>query len=405
MIEHVFNPPVITKLLDPFLESTDGRGPIGRIDPYRLKKVLVVKLDGIGDMILASPLLRELRANLPQAFLSLVVAPHIVNLVELCPYVNEVIPFSWELRGRWSNLRRLGRAFWLSRKYLRPRRFDLAIVPHWEADWYEASALSYFSGAVRRVGYSEKVTEGKKIVNRGFDHFYTDAIFDTSVKHEVERNLQLLRHVGFKVTDSHLECWTSPHDDLTAKKFLESLPGEATGPFIVFGIGGNQLKRVWPVDNFIEAGSWLIRNFQAGILLVGGHQDMLAARKIQSSLGRAVINMAGLLTLRQTAALIRCSALYLGNDTGPMHMAAANKVPVLEISCHPIAGDPVHVHSPGRFGPWGVSHTVLQPRTPRGSCKQECSAHQAHCILNVTVAEVKAACRKMLETKRKQENS
>jgi ADP-heptose:LPS heptosyltransferase len=399
MLERLITPQITTGIMEPFFRFMGRRDRSGQADPHNVKKMLVVKLDGIGDMILASPLLRELRASLPEAHITLVVSPHLVNLVELCPYVDEILTFPWGLTGRWGNLRRYGRVLRLSLQQLWRQCFELALVPHWDTDWYEASSLCYFSGATRRVGYSEQVNAGKKIINRGFDHYYTDTINDPSLKHEVERNLQLLQYLGFQVGDSHLECWTSPHDDLVAKNVLLNFSAHKGQPLIVFATGANCQRRIWPLNNFIEIGSWLINNYQARIVLVGGPQDFDAAQKIQTRLGPAVINVAGLLTLRQTASLMRYSLLYCGNDTGPMHLAAANKLPVVEISCHPLNGSPSHVHSPHRFGPWGVSHIVLQPRKPLGTCSQECLSDQAHCILNVALDDVKAACREMLANK------
>ena len=399
MLERIFNPRNITKLMDQFFEAAGIRGTNERIDLHTTKKVLVIKLDGIGDMILASPLLRELRANLPEAFITLVVAPHVLNLVELCPYVDEVLTFAWEAGGRWGHLRRYGRILSFSVQHLWRQRFELALAPYWEADWYGASAIGYFSGAPRRVGYSEQVNEWKKIINKGFDNYYTDALRDPVLRHEVDRHLHLLEYVGFKVKDSSLECWISSEDEISAKRILHVQDRDAEHPVIIFGIGSCNPKNRWPLDNFLEVGAWLIKKCQARILVVGGPQDQAAARELETQLGQAVLNAAGLLTLRQTAAMMKQAAFYLGNDTGPMHLAAANNLPVIEISCHPLKGNPCHARSPQRFGPWGVPHKILQPEKPCAPCSQECLADQAHCILNVSIDAVKAACRKMLKTK------
>ena len=67
----------------------------------RLSRVLVVRLDGIGDVVLTTPFLRELRRTLPKAWITLVVAPQVYNLVACCPYVNEVLTYNWNIGGRY----------------------------------------------------------------------------------------------------------------------------------------------------------------------------------------------------------------------------------------------------------------------------------------------------------------
>jgi len=86
----------------------------------------------------------------------------------------------------------------------------------------------------------------------------------------------------------------------------------------------------------------------------------------------------------------------VGNDTGPMHLAAAVGTPVVAISCHPRDAKPFFLNSPERFGPWRVRAVVLQPplRTP---CRDTCSAERPHCILGVTVEQVSEAVKSLLE--------
>jgi len=74
-----------------------------------------------------------------------------------------------------------------------------------------------------------------------------------------------------------------------------------------------------------------------------------------------------------------------------MHLAAAERVPVIEISCHPLNGSPLHPNSPRRFSPWRVPHRVIQPRKAIAFCSNGCTSAQAHCILDITVEQMKEA--------------
>ncbi len=102
----------------------------------------------------------------------------------------------------------------------------------------------------------------------------------------------------------------------------------------------------------------------------------------------------------KTAALLKHCQLYVGNDTGPMHLAAAIELPIIAISCHPFGAAPSRSYSPKRFAPWKVQHRVLQPPIALDVCassgKSENGCHfvtiafriEPHCILGVTVEAV-----------------
>ena len=93
---------------------------------------------------------------------------------------------------------------------------------------------------------------------------------------------------------------------------------------------------------------------------------------IRKSLGGAAVDVTGRTTLRQTAALLKKCDLYVGNDTGSMHLAAAAGIPVVEISCFPMDGPVWHWNSPRRFAPWGVPHRILQPKGNAPCCLRWC---------------------------------
>ena len=128
-----------------------------------------MRLDEIGDVVMTTPFLRELRRNLPGAWITLAVKPSLFNLVELCPYVNEVLTYEKELQKSvaFALLRHHWRDIKSAVAFSRKQPYDLAIVPRWDTDYYNASYLAYFSGAPWRIGYSESVTECKAILVEG----------------------------------------------------------------------------------------------------------------------------------------------------------------------------------------------------------------------------------------------
>jgi len=367
-------------------------------DLPRAKSILVLRLDQIGDVVLTTPFLRELRRNAPQAWITLVVKPAILNLVELCPYVDEVITYDWNTPRPFSRLRRHVRALRLARKGLWGHQFDLAIVPRFGADRYHATFLAYFSGARRRVGHAENVTEEKVQLNAGYDRLYTDVVHDPTPKHEVEHNLDVIRYLGGQVEGAGLEAWLNEKDNAFALDFLQRRGVRPHEYLMAFAPGAGFLRKQWPVENFADLGQRLQREFPLRILVLGGAEDNRLGEELGREVGGAVLNLAGRTALRETLALLRHCRVYIGNDTGPMHLAAATGVPVVLISCHPECGPIGHENSPVRFGPWGVKQVIIQPKSVSTPCRESCEAGEPHCILQVDVGWVEEGVRGLISS-------
>ncbi len=163
-------------------------------------------------------------------------------------------------------------------------------------------------------------------------------------------------------------------------------------------IGAGAQKRIWPISNFTELAMWLRKEqYCTHILVVGGPGEESLGHELVSNLGNIVINAVGRTTLRQTAALLKRCCLYVGDDSGPMHLAAAAGVPTVEISSFPKNASPHDPNSPSRFHPWGVPYTVLQPQQALYPCVDVCTAKEAHCITAISVSDVQNAILKMLQ--------
>jgi heptosyltransferase-2 len=372
----------------------------GRRAPKRaaldgLHAILVVRLDEIGDVVMTSPFLRELRRNAPDAWITLVVKPETVSIVEHCPYVNEILTYDWRAAGRAVALRRHLRALSLAADRLWGRHFDLAILPRRDADYYHATYLAYFSGATRRVGYSESATPRKKLLNPGFDSLLTESLSPAGVKHEVEHNLDVIRFLGGNVEHTGLEVWLHPSDRAFAAKFLEEHYVANGAEVFALAPGARLPKKQWPVSRFVEVAQRLHSEYDARLVVVGGPDDRPLAERLRSEVGPSIVNAVGT-TLRQTAALVERCRLTVTNDSGPMHLSAAVGSPVVEISWHAQEEDVERLESPERFGPWGVAHVVVRSRHSLPPCRGACESDRPHCILQVTVDQVVEAVRALL---------
>ena len=385
-------PDLLSRLIEMQARAARIFGPHGRsaVPHDEVRQVLVVDLFEIGDVVMLSPFLRELRRLLPAARITLVVKPEIKNLVETCPHVSEVLTYEANYRPLWRPLILPWQAFWTMRRWRRTRQFDLALVPSWQVDNSYMSFLAYFSGAGRRIGYSETVSPRRRCLNRGSDQLFTETLSCDGVEHEVERNLAVLSLLGgnaeHKENAEHkmLELWTAPEDDAFARDFW-AVHGGGRPVFALCPTAGHSVLKQWPLENFVAlAGRLHEKNVR--VLVVGGPGDRALGESFEAAFGDGVINAVGKTTLRQMAALLRGCAGFVGNDAGPMHIAAAAGVPVAAIfgsSC------------PHRFGPWGPKHLVISHELPCSPCGRghdaercvRCIFPEPRCLTGITVDE------------------
>lgn len=356
------------------------------------RAILVVALAEIGDMVLLSPFVRELRELAPDARITLVTLPRGASLFAACDDVDEVLIYDAAAPRSLKPLvlPRFARKF--AQRHFKGRQFDLALVPRWDTDQNLATALALFSGARRRVGYSESVNTRKRVLNAGFDSLLTDVLPGVGDSHEVERHMAFIRALGGDPSSELLQLWLSDSDRQIAAELLAPPDRGICGPLVAFGIGAAHPKRRWPLSRFAEVGRALQNEWGAHIVVVGGDTDQEAQAELLNDLGPAVSGFAGLLTLRQTAAVLESCRLFIGNDSGPLHLAVAAGLPVVEISCHPNGGAPTDSNAPERFGPWRVPSIVLRPSSTAGSCLGGCTDAGAHCILGVSSESVITAC-------------
>ena len=337
----------LAALLARALAGPRARAPL---DLAQVRRVLVVHLFEIGDTVWLSPFLRELRRRLPEAEITLVVKPEAVNLVALCPYVNEVLPYDVRMRTTLRPLVLPWRAFWTAWRLLRPRRFDLALVPSLLADNSYASFLAAFSGAPWRVGYSETITDRRRRLNRHYDGLFTGTLDRITLDHDIRHNLALIPFLGGVVADESLEAWLGEEDEAFADAFLQErgvAPGETLAA--VCPTTGNSALKQWPLENYVRLARWLQEERGMRVLVVGGPGDKGLGAAF-NALGPSVVNAVGKTTLRQMAALVKRCRCFVGGDAGPTHLAPALDVPTVAVfgaSCH------------HRAGPWGEGHAVV----------------------------------------------
>lgn len=353
------------------LLHASGRGR--RKVPASPRRILTNKLSAVGDTVLLVPALRALRRRYPRARLTFLCSPVNRQVVECFPrvagrpLVDEVVLFDL------ASLTRRPLEFLGFLRRLRQQRYDL----HVDFDqWVRVtSLLSAAVAAPARLGYRTR--------NQHRHFVYTDTVSPPPDRHEVHNFLDLARVAGAASTNDALELRLPPAALTWAEKRLPCAPGNR---FVAFhpGCGAIGAPRQWPGEYYSELGRRLLAERDVTLVLTGGPEERPLVERIAAGIGAAdaVVVAAGRFTVARFAALLkRCRLLVCGN-TGAMHVAAAVGTPVIALH------GPTH---PGRWGPLGGGHLVLQSPLPCSPCldlgfEYGCSTYP--CMAAIPVSQV-----------------
>lgn len=362
----------------------------------RASKVIVVRLDRLGDGILFSSFLRELRTEVPAAEIHLVCSPVGFPVYEHCPYIDRVhvfdhgrpvcLPLAMHTAAEHWQLYNAAKTF--AREHLAPLRADVLLAPRFEVDNFGAAYLAAFSRVRFSVSYSEKATDIRRLVNKGDDQLWSVVTPTGGIEHEVLRNAAFLAHIGVRTRQPVLEFWPTAKERESTNTLLTHYQ---IGRPVVLAPGASESRKQWPAERFALVARALEKAGKE-VVLVGTPSETVLCSSIASQLqSPRVKDICGQLNYASLFCLLQQSSGFVGNDSGPMHLAATAGIPVVVISCHPKDGDENYHQSPRRFGPWGVPHRVLQPLTARAPCADHCSANHSHCIEQISAGDVTEA--------------
>ncbi|MBN2408771.1 MAG: glycosyltransferase, partial [Candidatus Aminicenantes bacterium] len=282
-------------------------------DAFAPKNILVIQLADIGDMVLSSAFLRELRRHRPTAWIGLVVQPAMVNLVERCPDIDEVIPFRWRSFKDWGNSFSGHWRWWLQTTVLTARRLwrrhlDMAISLRWNNDAPQAAALTLMltSGARKRVAYRDIPHDSIPYRATDINRLITHGPVRSYLKHEIELQMEILSSLGATPGKPQVQVFTGPEDEEFARDALSRAGFSSGPPIIAFAPGAAWPFRRWPSDRFIALGKWLQKTYGANIVILAARNELQLARKIERGFSKGwTVSLAGKTTIRQMAAVLK----------------------------------------------------------------------------------------------------
>ena len=370
------------------------------------RSILVVRLDRIGDMIWTTAFLEALHIAFPEASISLVILRENKALVKNNPFLENVFyyesdafqePFLMENVFGYDKMR--NRSYEFAQKYLKGKDFDVSFCARSLApkDFIENIYLTVFSGAPYRVGWlREPCTEEFESVCK---QLFSVALRHKKPVHVVEQMTDMIRACGKDIEAQDTKIYLDDEAVAFARQALSAYKGKHRYLIAVAPVSKGKVREI-SYKKIARALCEIQKLYQEniGFVLCGGKDAIEAAREITEWVD--CLDMTGKTRLLESAAIIKDCDLYLGLDTGLVHMAAAYKVPVVEMVGHPKSDKRnVSLLSPLIHGPWRTESIILEPEHGLDEeCESagECVKTFPHCIEQIMEDDIVKAVQEML---------
>jgi ADP-heptose:LPS heptosyltransferase len=355
------------------------------IDPdwQTARRVLAVRLDNLGDVLVTSPALRAIKRSLPHASLTLLASPVGAQAGRLHPDVDQVIVYEAPWMDPWRKLPQDPEREQRVIARLREERFDAAVIfTSFRQSSLPAAYLCYLAGIPLRLGASID-GPGSLLTTR---HKHVEAE-PGKVPHEVLRGLDLVSAVGIESEELDLVLEVPSAERRRARTLLEDVRRSA-GPTVVLHPGCSMPARTYPWEMFADAADLLVERLDATVLLTGAESERELVERVAGRMRRDAVPLAGKLPFPTFCGLIGEADLTLTNNTGPMHIAAALKTPVIALFAL--------TNPPEQWGPWRVPHRQLFHDVPCRICYSRVCPVGHECLRLVEPDEVAMAAGELL---------
>jgi len=345
-------------------------------DPSRIRRLLLIKLFGLGDIVLILPTVKALRQALPKTSVALLTCGVRYEVFRQNPLFDRVI--DWNPRGcvEW----------WQSLQQLKSEEFD--VVLDLEERSLKGLIISAALGAPVRVGFVAERSRGREVA-------YTHPVLCNPRQHMVHSFADAVRMlVPIPPFDSLIPLPVGKEAQRRVDLFLRQF-GVSRRPLVGIQAGispYNLAQRVWDLERFAAFADGLIDDCNGAVVLTGSPEQAGLNQEILTRMHHPAVNAAGKLTMEETIALVSACDLFLSSDTGTLHIAAAQGVPTIGL------------HGPEsstRYGPFGPGNHGFYKWVPCSPCTRPeygiiggCSAKT--CLRAIEPEEVLAKARAML---------
>ncbi|MDP3790626.1 MAG: lipopolysaccharide heptosyltransferase II [Candidatus Omnitrophota bacterium] len=346
--------------------------PKSQITKY--KKILIVRTDKIGDLVLSTPVIKAVRDAYPDSYIAAVVRPYAHEVIKGNPYLNEVITYEKSKKGMsiLSDLK-----FILG---LRKKKFDLAFILHPKN---RTHIIMFLAGIPKRIGYDKKLGI---LLTKRIPH-----LKEYGLKHEIDYTLDIVRYAGIEPKEKTLHVTADGAaekkvDDIFAKSGISK-----DNMVIAVHPGASCLSKKWKVERFAKVADSLAEKYNAKIVIIAGSVDKKLGDRTAELMISGNVNLSGKTTVSDVVSVLKRSNLFISNDSGPVHIACAVGTPTISIFGRNDRG-----LSPQRWRPIGKKDIALHKDV---GCKL-CLAHNCKrgfaCLEAISVDDVLAAAQTIL---------
>jgi ADP-heptose:LPS heptosyltransferase len=337
------------------------------------RRILAVRLDAMGDVLMTTPALRALKALPARPRLTLLTSRAGAAVARLVPEVDEVLVWQAPWMKATTRLRPAGDRAWLAR--LRAAGFDAAVIftVYSQSPW-PAALLASLAGIPLRLAH------GRENPYQLLSDWVPEPEPALRVRHEVRRQLDLVAAVGAHTDEERLSLRVPERARRRVVHRLTALGVDAARPFVLVHPGASAPSRRYPRERFavvidrLRARGWPV-------------VEAVDARAAEPPVARPAVPRFELATLGELTALVSLASVLLANNSGPAHVAAATGTPVVVLYA---LTNPQHA-------PWRVASEVLFEPVPCGFCyKSRCATGHHACLSAVPPEAVVAAVERRL---------
>ncbi|MCA8978769.1 MAG: glycosyltransferase family 9 protein [Planctomycetes bacterium] len=316
-----------------------------------MERITLVKLGAIGDAVNSLPLVNRLRDGFPEARIQWVIGPLAHGLISGHAAVDDFLVLDSKRAGAWPAAVRELRA---SKPEL---VIDLQRI-------LKSGVLTRLSGAPRRLGFDRARCKESSwlFTNERIAPNPTPGV-------TVEQYLEFADHLGLPPSEPRFDLphapWSETRDDAR--------------PLVVLNLGASKEANRWYADAWAALADALVRELDAHVVLSGGKEDRATADEVARLAHVSLDDRVGALTLKQSAGLFDVADLFVGCDTGPLHMSVAVGTPVVAL---------FGAADPRRTGPFAAPDSVVTHRTDCQPCRKRRCFVEGHPCMRLLTAEV-----------------
>ena len=369
-------------LRDARVQQATGPGRAAFVLPWEsVGRVLAVRLDNVGDVVLLGPALRALRAALPRAHVTLLASPAGASVAPLLPWVDDVMveQVVWQDTKGAMPLDPARELALVSR--LAEHRFDAALIfTSWAQSPWPPAYACYLAGIPVRIGESKE---------------FGGALLTTAVPsrpdglHQADRNLHLLETTGIPAAGRHLELHVPRAVQEAADGLLVEAGVDPGRPFVVVAPGASCAARRWFPERFADVVAALAGDHGLPVVVAASAKEAeLVEPVVERSAGLPVAALVGRTSVPELAAVVARATLVVCNDSGPMHLAEALGRPLVVL----YSGTELE----SQWGPRFAPHVLLRRPTPCSPCHRFDCPYDLAC-LDYSPAEVVDRCLRLLD--------